>query len=310
MSPAVARKLHLKFANAPVSWGIMEVEGWSAPIPYSRVLDEIAAAGYAGTELGPYGYLPTDPAQLRQELARRSLTLTSAFVPLKLKEREGLAQVIEQGSVVGRLLAACGASFIVLADEMWPEREAVAGRAGSGGPALTAGEWRSVVDNVRRIAAACRDLGLRCVFHHHAGTYIETPSEVERLLDAVDSADLGLCLDTGHYFYGGGNPVEALRRFGQRVEYLHLKDVRPAALEQARAGKVGFLEGVRRGVFCELGAGAIDFTALRDQLQNLGYQGWAVVEQDVDLNDPAAPAPLQSARASRRHLAGVFEDRG
>lgn len=303
--------MRLRLANAPVSWGIMEVEGWSPPIPYTRVLDEIATAGYTGTELGPYGYLPTDAARLREELARRSLTLTSAFVPLRLKQREGVGEVIEQARVVGRLLAACGAGFMVLADAMWPGREAGAGRASGVGPVLADEEWKVVAENVRRVAAVCRNLGLRCVFHHHAGTYIETPAEVERLLTEVAAADLGLCLDTGHYVYGGGDPVEALRRFGRRVEYLHLKDVRPAVLEQARADRVGFLEGVRRGVFCELGGGAVNFAAVRDELQRLGYDGWAVVEQDVDLNDPACPPPLESARKSRRHLARVLgEEKG
>jgi len=298
--------MKLRLANAPVSWGIMEVEGWSPPIPYTRVLDEIAAAGYTGTELGPYGYLPTDTARLREELARRSLTLTSAFVPLRLKQREGVAEVIEQARVVGRLLAACGARYLVLADAMWPEREAVAGRADAGGPALTADAWKIVAENARRVAAACRDLGLRCVFHHHAGTYIETPAEVERLLNEVDAADLGLCLDTGHYVYGGGDPGEALRHLGRRVEYLHLKDLRAKVLEKARADRVGFLEGVRRGVFCELGAGTVNFAAVHAELERLGYEGWAVVEQDVDLNDPACPPPLESARKSRQHLSRVF----
>ena len=214
------------------------------------------------------------------------------------------------GGVVGGgvLLAACGARFIVLVDAMWPEREAVAGRAASDGPSLDAGEWKVLVENVRKVSSACRDLGLRCVFHHHAGTYIETPAELERLLTEVDEKEVGLCLDTGHYVYGGGDPVEALRRFGNRVEYLHLKDIRPAVLERARVDQVGFLEGVRRGVFCELGRGAVDFAALRNELQRLGYDGWVVVEQDVDLKNPAAPPPRESAHASRQYLSQVFAE--
>ncbi len=301
-------QLVVRLANAPASWGIMEVEGWSPPIPCARVLDEIASAGYMGTELGPYGYFPTEPMRLRDELARRSLVLTSAAILLPLKEREGADQVIEQALVVGRLLAACGARFIVLVDAMWPEREAVAGRAASDGPSLDADEWKVLVESVRKVSSACRDLGLRCVFHHHAGTYIETPAELERLLTEVDEKEVGLCLDTGHYVYGGGDPVEALRRFGNRVGYLHLKDIRPAVLERARIDQVGFLEGVRRGVFCELGRGAVDFAALRNELQRLGYDGWAVVEQDVDLKNPAAPPPLESARDSRQYLSQVFAE--
>ena len=301
-------RLVARLANAPASWGIIEVEGWSPPIPYPRVLDEIAAAGYMGTELGPCGYFPTEPMRLRDELARRSLVLTAAAILLPLKEREGADQVIERALVVGRLLAACGARFIVLVDAMWPEREAVAGRAASDGPSLDANEWKVLVENVRKVSSACRDLGLRCVFHHHAGTYIETPAELERLLTEVDEKEVGLCLDTGHYVYGGGDPVEALRRFGNRVEYLHLKDIRPAVLERARVDQVGFLEGVRRGVFCELGRGAVDFAALRNELQRLGYDGWAVVEQDVDLKNPAASPPRESAHASRQYLSQVFAE--
>ncbi len=292
----------IRLANAPVSWGIMEVEGWSPPVPYQRVLDEIAVAGYEATELGPYGYLPTDVARLREELARRSLALTSAFVPLKLKEPAGAEEQLAQVCAVGRLLAGCGAQFLVLADALWPEREACAGWAEAAGVALAAEEWKTVAANLRPITAAARDLGLRPVFHHHVGTYIETPAEVEILLNEVPASELGLCLDTGHYCYSGGDSVEALRRYGRRVEYLHLKDVNRQAVEAARRERLGFLEGVRRGVFCELGRGMVDFRAFKRELDTLGYDGWAVVEQDVDATDASAPSPAASARASREFL--------
>src|SRR3989442_15603148 len=130
----------VRVANAPVSWGIMEVEGWSPPIPYQRVLDEMAGAGYTATELGPYGYLPTDAAKLRDELAKRSLALTSAFVPLKLKDRDGIEQTLAQAQTVCRLLSDCGAKYLVLADHMWDERMACAGWARETGLSLTADE--------------------------------------------------------------------------------------------------------------------------------------------------------------------------
>ena len=151
----------IRLANAPVSWGIMEVEGWSPPIPYQRVLDEIAGAGYQATELGPYGYLPTDSSQLRDELAKRSLELTSAFVPLKLKDSAGVDKELTHARTVGRLLADCGARFLVLSDHMWKERMACAGWVREAGVALSAADWKTVADNVRRIAAAAGDLGLR-----------------------------------------------------------------------------------------------------------------------------------------------------
>ncbi len=277
----------------------MEVEGWSPPLPYGAFLDELKAAGYEGTELGPYGYLPTDPGTLRTELERRSLALTSAFVPLRLKEP---GAELGGARVVGELLRALGARYIVLADDLWPEREAVAGRTEQSGAGLTTSDWRTVAENVRAVIRQAAELGLRCVFHHHAGTYIETPAEVARLLEMTD---VGLCLDTGHYAYGGGDPVEAVQTFGKRVEYLHFKDLDPVRLRAACAAKVGFLDGVRAGVFCELGGGCVRFPELLAALDRIGYDGWAVVEQDVDATaapKPGTPTPFESARTSREYL--------
>ena len=236
--------MKIRVANAPVSWGIMEVEGWSPPVSYSRVLDEIAGAGYVGTELGPYGYLPTGVEELRGELARRGLALVSAFVPLRLKDA---AADIEPLCQVARLLHSLDAKLVVLSDALWPEREAVAGRVAGSGVRLGDGDWLAVQATVKAAQTAAAAFGLRCVFHHHAGSYIETPDEVAKLLELTD---LGLCLDTGHYVFGGGDPVEAVRQFGPRVEYLHFKDTDPAKVEG------GFLNSIRNGVFRPLGQAA------------------------------------------------------
>jgi inosose dehydratase len=287
--------MRIRAANAPVSWGIMEVEGWSPPISSSRVLDEIAAAGYDGTELGPYGFLPTTAGLLGDELRRCGLALTSAFVPLRLKEPRADLEPLRQ---VARLLSALGARYIVLADAMWPEREALAGRVAGAGVALSDGEWSRVHENVNAAIETAAGFGLRCVFHHHAGSYIETPEEVERLLAG---AGIALCLDTGHYVFGGGDPVDAVRRFGARVEYLHFKDIDPS-----RIGDGGFLNAVRNGAFRPLGQGVVRFPALLEELARIGYDGWAVVEQDIDAAQAAAGAGLESAAASRKFLKEVL----
>src|ERR1039458_10253122 len=172
----------LQLANAPVSWGIMEVKGWSPPIPYTRVMDEIAASGYSATELGPYGYYPTDAAKLRDELARRHLELTSAFVPLRLKDRAAVWSSLDETRAIARLLAACGAKYLVLADAMWPERMACAGWVDEASIQLTAADWKTVAESVRTVAALAAEHGLRCVFHHHVGTYVETAEEVAILI--------------------------------------------------------------------------------------------------------------------------------
>jgi inosose dehydratase len=288
--------MRIRLANAPVSWGIMEVEGWSPPFPFTTFLDELQGSGYSGTELGPYGYLPTDPAVLRAELERHSLTLTSAFVPLRLKDTQ-----LDLGPVrqVAELLQALGARYLVLADALWPEREAVAGRVQEANLRFTARDWDTTAGNLRKASELAAGFGLRCVFHHHAGTYIETPEECARLLELTD---LGLCLDTGHYAYGGGDPVQAVETLGRRIEYLHFKDVSAPHLEYVRRRQLDFLDAVRHGVFCPLGEGIIRFPALLEALRRIDYDGWAVVEQDVDATETSASPPADSARASREYL--------
>jgi inosose dehydratase len=279
----------------------MEVEGWTGQQPYREVLDEMQNAGYAGTELGPYGYFPAEPDRLTRELAARKLQLVAAFVPIPLAEPELHENAFLETLRVAKLLATAGARMIVLADAMSPSRMAIAGRVTGNGDGLSDAQWRGAAQILSRTAEACRELGLDAVFHHHAGTYIETPREIERLCASVDERLLGLCLDTGHYFYGGGDPRAALHAYGARIRHLHLKDVRPQVLESVRREDWDFLEAVRRGVFCELGDGAIPFPEIVTALSTAGFSGWAIVEQDTDVRQ-ADVNPLQSAIRSRQYL--------
>ena len=295
----------IKIGTAPVSWGIMEAEGWNGHQSYARVLDEMAEAGYDGTELGPYGYLPTEPERLIAELSSRGLRLVSAFVPIHLAEARRHEADFHEAIKVARLLARAGSRLIVLADEMGGARMSVAGRVNEERDGMSANQWDGAVEIIGRIATACRELGLVTAFHHHAGTLVETPAEIERLCASTDPSLIGLCLDTGHYMYGGGDPVEAVEKYGSRILHLHLKDVRPEVLQSVREGGVGFLDAVRRGVFCELGEGAVDVPAIAQGLMNRGYQGWALVEQDVDADQPGVN-PYESAVRSRKYLRDVI----
>jgi inosose dehydratase len=206
---------------------------------------------------------------------------------------------------VAHLLAETGARSIVLADEMSKSRMAVSGRVDDSLDGMSDAQWESAAQILRRVADSCRALGLSAVFHHHAGTYVETPGEVARLCDSVDADLLGLCLDTGHYFFGGGDPVEAVRLYGTRIRHLHLKDVLPSILESARRDGAGFLEAVGRGVFCELGEGAVDLRKVVQEVTALGRSEWAIVEQDVDARNENVK-PFESALRSRRYLRDVI----
>lgn len=295
----------IKIATAPVSWGVFEVEGFGTDKTYAQVLDEMVEAGYAGTELGPYGFLPATSEKLLAELSARRLHLVAAFVPLPLSRPAEYERAVAEAVKVADLLAACGAGLILLADSMTPERIAAAGHITEDEKSFDQGEWNRVADIITEVAQACASRGLRTAFHHHAGTYVETPGEVERLLSLTDPELIGLCLDTGHYVYGGGDPLDAVQRFGSRIWHLHLKDVRASVLEAVRRERVGFLEAVGRGVFCELGEGMVNVPAVVAALQEVGYDGWAVVEQDIDARQPGAD-PLASARRSRTYLREVL----
>jgi inosose dehydratase len=293
----------IKIATAPVSWGVMEVEGWARKQTYGEVLDEMVQAGYTGTELGPYGFLPTDSTELKRELGKRNMALLGAFVPLPLGRPEQHRKGMQEALVTARLLAANGAPFLVLADEMSEKRMAIAGRAGES-DGYTPAQWEDAAKLIGCIASSAREIGVRSVFHHHAGTYVETPGEVARLLELTDPDLLGVCLDTGHYLYGGGDPVEFARSHAKRIWHLHLKDIRQNVLDRVRRDKIGFLEAIRLGVFSELGQGNVDLAGVIRELNAAGFDGWAVFEQDVDPTVPGTD-PLASATRSREYLRRV-----
>jgi inosose dehydratase len=297
--------MNIKVGNAPVSWGVMEVAGWGDQIPYREVLVEIAKAGYAGTELGPFGYFPTEPKELAAELAEYGLQLVTAFVPIPLIDPARHEAGYQEAMKVAHLLAQTGARLIVLADEMSEGRMAVSGRVDESRDGMSDSQWVGAAQILGTVAEACRKLGLSAVFHHHAGTFVETPKEVARLCDMTDPDLLGLCLDTGHYFFGGGDPVEAVRLYGTRIRHLHLKDVQLPVLEAACRDGIGFLEAVRRGVFCELGAGAVDLKKVIQEIDACGSSEWAIVEQDRDTRSGSIK-PFESALRSREYLRNVI----
>ncbi len=297
--------MKIKVGNAPVSWGVMEVASWGEQIPYRQVLDEIAEAGYTGTELGPYGYLPTEPNELTPELSARGLQLVASFVPFPLAHSERHEAGYQEAMKVAHLLAQSGARTVVLADEMSEARMAVSGRVNEARDGMSDQQWDGAARILNRIAGACREMGLSAVFHHHAGTFVETPKEIARLCESTDPDLLGLCLDTGHYFFGGGDPVDAVRLYGTRIRHLHLKDVNLPVLKAARRDGVGFLEAVRRNVFCELGEGAVDLNRVIQDMTAGGYSDWAIVEQDVDTRN-ADVKPLESAIRSRQYLRNMI----
>ena len=296
-----------RVGNAPVSWAVYEADRPNPP--FATVLDQIAAAGYEGTELGPYGYLPTQPEDLARELRSRGLALGSSFVPLPLEDPARRERSVEAALAVARLLATEGVSELILADDEDPRRARIAGRVpGDGSASWSDAEWRETAGTVDAVSRSLeRELGMRVVLHNHAGTFVETAGEIDRFLAETDPERVGLLLDTGHAVYGGVDPLDLLRRHGGRIRYVHLKDARASELERVRATDIAMDEAWKRGVFCPLGEGVVDFPRVVEALRGRGYSGWLIVEQDVvpDEKGRLVPEPFESAKRSRAYLRGL-----
>jgi inosose dehydratase len=291
--------MSVRAANSPASWGIEPPNPLQDP-PWQRVLDETAAAGYRGTELGPLGYLPREPAELVDALEERGLALAAGFMMEPLSARRPGAEIDAVARATCASLQAGGAQNLILMDAIDPDRSASAGRSDSA-ERLDRGDWARLTDALRRVAAiATGEFGLRVSFHSHAGTHVEFEDEIERVLTDLEPAELGLCVDTGHYTYAGIDPVAMLRRHGDRVAYLHLKDLDDRRLADAIANRTTFERAVADGIFRPLGDGCVDFAGVREVLDTLGYDGWVTVEQDR-LPDSSA-TPLEEARQSLAFL--------
>ncbi|MCB9247567.1 MAG: TIM barrel protein [Ignavibacteriales bacterium] len=293
----------IKIANAPCSWGVLEFELEGKAPDYIQVLNEIKDTGYEGTELGDWGFMPTDPNQLDAELKKRELNLLGAFVPVLLKDKSKLSKGIEVAVKTARLMQSAGYkdSFIVLADENGtiPVRTKNAGRI-TEQMELSSEEWKIFCDGANQLAENVKkETGLRTVFHHHCGGYIETPKEVNILLENTDPSLLGLVLDMGHYKFGGGDPLEALKLHWDRIWHIHFKDCDENIAIESRKNNWDYFESVRNGVFCELGKGSVDFKSIKDELVKRNYNGWIVVEQDVL---PGMGNPKECAFRNRQYI--------
>ncbi|MBI4889463.1 MAG: TIM barrel protein [Acidobacteria bacterium] len=273
------------------------------------MLDELAETGYTGTELGDWGYMPTDPSLLTGELARRKLVMLGAFVPVAMKNRAAHESGGLTAVRTARLLSAVATDpkpFLVLADDNGSvaERTRNAGRI-QPGMGLSDEEWKVFAEGANLVArSVLKETGLRTVFHHHCAGYVETPDEIARLLELTDPEALGLVFDTGHYAYGSGGAdvVAGLERFKDRIWYVHFKDCQPQVAAAAREQGWDYFRALREGVFCELGQGSVDFPAVLRWLKAAGYDGYTLVEQDVL---PGMGAPKESARRNREYLRSI-----
>ena len=275
--------------SAPDSWGVWYPDE-PGQVPWTRFLDEVASAGYTRIELGPYGYLPTDPAQLRDELDQRGLTVTAGTIFEHLHRKDSWDTTWEKVSAVAELTQAMGAEHLVVIPDFWrdPNNGIVLEDS-----TLTPQEWPAYAKQIDRLATAIRDdYGLKFQFHPHADSHVDTHANVERFLAETDPDLVTLCLDTGHIAYCGGDSLKIIQDFPERIGYVHLKQIDPAVVEKVHAEGIGFGEAVKLGAMCEPPQGLPEMPPILEALAALDVEIFAIVEQDMYPCEPDRPLPI------------------
>jgi inosose dehydratase len=283
-----------RIAGAPISWGVCEVPGWGFQLDRSLVLAQMRDVGLVATELGPEGFLPTDPRAAAATLDAAGLRAVGGFVPVVL--HDAAHDPLPEVDTALDALVAAGAGVIVLA--------AATGLQGyDERPVLDDTAWARLLGNLDRIAARAAARGVVTALHPHVGTMVERREEVDRVLAG---SGVALCLDTGHLLIGGTDPVELVRSVPERVLHVHLKDVDERWASKVRSGDSTYTEAVAAGMYRPLGQGDVDVAQIVRLLEDGGYQGWYVLEQDTVLaGPPDGDGPLADVRSSVEYLRGL-----
>jgi inosose dehydratase len=292
--------MNLTIGIAPDSWGV-----WFADDPHQptwqQCLDEIVASDYKWIEIGPYGYMPTDPDHLRRELTQRGLTPVANAVEGNLEDGAAWPALERELLASGELLAALDAAYIILIDEAYSDMATGALREAR---QLDDAGWHHLIDTTHRVADLMHArFRLKLLYHPHAETHVETEEQIERFLADTDPARVGLCLDTGHHAYCGGDPVAFMRKHHARIPHLHLKSVDGAMMQRVKDEGIPYGVAVPQDLFCEPSRGIVDFPALRDLLREIHYTGYGIVEQDMYPAPLDKPLPIaQRTRAYLREI--------
>lgn len=288
-----------RIAAAPISWGVDGSPGWGHLMSADRVMAEMRECGLSATELGPDGFLPTDPDELAEYLAGFGLDLVGGFVPAVLHRDEGIEEQLAYVDRAAAQLARGGSKMVILA--------AASHLPGYDTPIdLSDHEWARLLANLERAVTVISAHGLLAALHPHWAMAVLEPAQIDSVLE---STSVGLCLDTGHIQLGGGDPIEIARRAGDRVHHVHLKDVDGELARRVRSGETPFRQATIDGMFVRIGTGAVDIAGVVGYLEGIGYRGWYALEQDCALEGepPPGDGPIVDARASVEYLRGLAE---
>ncbi|CAN2182127.1 IolE Sugar phosphate isomerases/epimerases [Candidatus Nanopelagicaceae bacterium] len=284
----------LKIAGAPISWGVCEAPGWGHQMGAERVLREMSELGLGATEFGPAGFLPGEAKARSEVLNKLAMEAIGGFFPIVIHraDHDPLPEVLEEL----KSYKATGAYELVIAANTgvdgYDEKR----------PKLDEDGWNTLFKNLNRIREACEAQGVDAVLHPHFGTMIETRDDV---MQVIQGSNIKFCLDTGHMFLGGTDPVFFSQNYSDRVGHVHMKDVDGALAEKVRSGQISYFTGVSNNLYVPLGQGDIDMQqVVKNLVEGAGYSGWFVLEQDLTLSaEPlSGVGPIESVRKSVEFL--------
>jgi inosose dehydratase len=284
-----------RIAGAPISWGVCEVPGWGYQLPADQVLRQMSEIGLSATELGPDGFLPSDPGELATTLADHHLTAVGGFTPFVL-HRPDVDPMVELRRLLPGFVAARAGVMVLSADS---------GLTGyDSRPDLDDEGWNLLLRNLDRVAAGAAEHGIRAVLHPHVGTMVETGPDVQRVLAGCA---VQLCLDTGHLLIGGTDPAVLAGQAPDRIAHTHFKDVDLTFARKVQSGRLTYTDAVREGMYRPLGTGDVDVAAIVGHLRRNGYDGWYTLEQDTILTGPPeGEGPVTDVRTSVEFLRGLL----
>lgn len=303
----------INICGAPCCWGVDDITNPNLPT-WQRVMSEAHEAGYRAIELGPNGWIPTDDIEMvTAELDKNNLAIVAGTIFDDMLSEENYEKLINQVDDICKLITKLPplpledgqrwpTPYITIMDWGHDERDYAAGHSDQA-PRLEKKEWDQMMRHFRGLAERAKSYGVRPVMHPHCGGYIEFSDEIERLIEDIPNDLAGLVLDTGHLQYAGLDPVEWIRKYKDRLDYVHFKDIDPKVYDEVMNEHIRFFEGCAKGSMCPIGQGMIDYKAVADVLAEINYHGYITIEQECDPRNVGSS--LKNVKASVNFLKNI-----
>ena len=306
--------MSMNICGAPASWGVDDPKNPYLP-PWQRVLSEASQAGYRAIELGPYGYLPIDADVVSEELKKNGLAIVAGTIFHDLVDPDNQESVLQAVDDICKLITdpklpklprhegqKFATPYMTVMDWGHDERDINAGDV-ENSPRMNDEEWAAFIKNVRAVCERANKWGVRPVIHPHAGGYLEFEDEIEKLIRDIPYEVAGLCLDTGHLYYDSMDPATFLKKYADRLDYVHFKDVNDEVFHRVVKEHIRFFDGCGQGSMCPIGTGNLNYPEIKKTLEEIGYSGYITIEQERDPRN--VETSLRDVKASVDYLKSV-----